>query len=58
MDYITTKEAVKNWEVAYRMVMYHYSAGRIKLAKKKEILALFLLTDNSRSRDVKDGENK
>lgn len=34
MDYITTKEAAKNWKITDRMVVYHCSAGRIKGAKK------------------------
>lgn len=34
VDYITTKEAVKNWSITDRMVVYHCSAGRIKGAKK------------------------
>ena len=34
MDYITTKEAAKNWRIIDRMVVYHCSAGSIKEAKK------------------------
>ena len=34
VDYITTKEAAKNWGITERMVVYHCSAGRIKGAKK------------------------
>jgi hypothetical protein len=34
MDYITTKEAARNWEITDRMVVYHCSAGRINGAKK------------------------
>jgi len=34
VDYITTKEAAKNWGITGRMVVYHCSAGRIKGAKK------------------------
>lgn len=46
MDYIITKKAAKTWQIAYKMLMCHCSAGRIKLAKKREIHALFLLTDD------------
>ncbi len=34
MDYITTKETVKNWGITDRMVVYHCSTGRVKGAKK------------------------
>jgi hypothetical protein len=34
VDYITTKEAAKNWGITGRMVVYHCSAGRIKGAEK------------------------
>lgn len=34
MDYITTKEAAKNWKITDRMVVYHCFAGRIEGAKK------------------------
>ncbi|WHH59451.1 helix-turn-helix domain-containing protein [Petroclostridium sp. X23] len=34
MDYITTKEAAKNWGITDRMVVYHCSGGRIQGAKK------------------------
>ena len=34
VDYITTKEAAKNWGITDRMVVYHCSVGRIKGAKK------------------------
>lgn len=46
MDYIITKKATKNWKIACKMLMCHCSAGRIKLAKKREIHALLLLTGN------------
>nr|WP_286675150.1 DNA-binding protein [Clostridium sp. CMCC3677] len=34
VDYITTKEAAKNWGITDRMVVYHCSAGRINGDKK------------------------
>ncbi|WP_205607853.1 helix-turn-helix domain-containing protein [Clostridium sporogenes] len=34
VDYITTKEAAKNWGITDRMVVYYCSAERIKEAKK------------------------
>ncbi len=50
-DYITTKEAAKNWGITDRIVVYHCSAGRIKEAKKWEIHGLFLLTLKNRLTD-------
>lgn len=30
MDFMTTKEAARRWEVTERMVQYHCKAGRIE----------------------------
>ncbi len=51
MDYMTKKEATKNWGITDRMVVYHCSAGRIKGAKKWGIHGLFLLTLKNRLTD-------
>lgn len=51
VDYITTKEAAKNWGITDRMVVYYCSAGRIKEAKKWEIHGLFRLTLKNRLTD-------
>jgi predicted urease superfamily metal-dependent hydrolase len=51
MDYITTKEAAKNWGITDRMVVYHCSAGRIKEGKKREIHGLFPLPLKNRLTD-------
>lgn len=64
VDYITTKEAAKNWGITDRMVVYYCSAGRIKGAKKMGNTWLVPAdaekpTDGRyRSSKVKDGENK
>lgn len=58
MDYITTKEATKNWEITGRMVVYHCSAGRIKEAKKMGNTWLVPADGRYMSSKVKDGENK
>ena len=64
MDYITTKEAAKNWGITDRMVVYYCSAGRIKEAKKMGNTWLVLVDAEKpadgryRSSKVKDGENK
>lgn len=34
MDFMTTKEAARKWEVTERMVQYHCKAGRIAGAVK------------------------
>jgi len=34
MDFMTTKEAARKWEVTERMVQYHCKAGRIGGAVK------------------------
>ena len=34
MDYITTKEAAKQWNITERMVVYHCSGGRVLGAQK------------------------
>ncbi len=34
MDFMTTKEAARKWEVTERMVQYHCKAGRITGAVK------------------------
>lgn len=64
MDYITTKETAKNWEITDRMVVYHCSAGRIKGAKKMGNTWL-VPADAEKPADgrhktskAKDGENK
>ena len=41
VDYITTKEAARNWGITERMVVYHCSAGWIKGAKKWGTHGLF-----------------
>lgn len=38
MDYITTKEAAKNWGITDRMVVYHCSDGRYKRNQGNEEL--------------------
>ncbi len=64
VDYITTKEAAKNWGITDRMVVYHCSAGRIKGAKKMGNTWLVPADAEKpadgryRSSGVKDGENK
>ena len=64
LDYITTKEAMKNWGITDRMVVYHCSAGRIKEAKKMGNTWLVPVDTEKpadgryRSSKVKDGENK
>lgn len=64
MDYITTKEAAKNWGIADRMAVYHSSAGQIKGSKKTGNTWLVPVaaekpTDRRyRSSKAKDGENK
>lgn len=64
MDYITTKEATKNWGITDRMVVYHCSAGRIKGAKKTgntwldPVGAEKPADGRYSSSKVKDGENK
>lgn len=64
MDYITTKEAAKNWEITDRMVVYHCSAERIKGSKKMGNTWLVSVNAEKpaygqyRSSKVKDGENK
>lgn len=64
MDYITTKEVAKNWEITDRMVVYYCSAGRIKGAKKMGNTWLVPadaekpVDGRYRSSKVKDGENK
>lgn len=63
MDYITTKEAAKNWGITDRMVVYHCSSGRIKGAKKMGNTWLVPVDAEKpadgryRSSKVKDGEN-
>ena len=50
VDYITTKEAARNWGITDR---------RIKGAKRRETHGLFLLTPKNRpTDDEKDGEIK
>ncbi|MDQ0091372.1 putative urease superfamily metal-dependent hydrolase [Paenibacillus anaericanus] len=64
MDYITTKEAAKNWGITDRMVVYHCSFGRIKGAKKMgntwlvPAYAEKPADGRYRSCKVKDGKNK
>jgi len=64
VDYITTKEAAKNWRITDRMVVYHCSAKRIKRSKKMGNTWLVLVNAEKsadgqyRSSKVKDGENK
>lgn len=64
MDYITTKEAAKNWGITDRMVVYHCSAGRIKGAEKTENTRLVPADAEKpadgryKSSNVKDGEYK
>ncbi|MEF2111958.1 MULTISPECIES: hypothetical protein [Clostridium] len=36
MNYITTKEAAKNWGITERIVVYHRSAGRYRRSKLKD----------------------
>ncbi|URZ05156.1 DNA-binding protein [Clostridium felsineum] len=64
MDYITTKEAAKNWLITDRMVVYYCSAGRINGAKKMG--NTWLVPNNAKkpadgrykSSKVRDGERK
>ena len=64
VDYITTKEAAKNWGITDRMVVSHCSVGRIKGAKKMgntwlvPVDAEKLADGRYRSSKVKDSENK
>lgn len=64
MDYITTKEAAKSWQITDRMVVYHCSAGRIKGAKKMGNTWLIPADAEKpsdrryKNRTVKQGENK
>lgn len=64
MDYLTTKDAAKNWEITDRMVVYHCSAGRIKGAEKMGNTWLVPVDaekpSDGRYRSIKkkDGENK
>jgi hypothetical protein len=64
VNYITTKEATKNWGITDRMVAYHCSAGRIKVTKKMGNTWLVPVNAEKpadglyRSCKVKDGENK
>ncbi|GEM_PF-5868430 len=37
MDYITTKEAAKNWGITDRMAVYHCSAGRYRSSKGRMV---------------------
>jgi hypothetical protein len=63
-DYITTKEAAKNWGITGRMVVYHCTAGRIKGAKKMGNTWLVPINAEKpadrryRISKVKGGENK
>lgn len=34
MNYMTTKEAAKQWSISERMVVYHCAAGRVCGAQK------------------------
>lgn len=36
VNYITTKEAAKIWEITERIVVYHCSAGRYRRSKLKD----------------------
>ncbi|MFD3157964.1 helix-turn-helix domain-containing protein [Haloimpatiens sp. FM7330] len=64
VDYITTKEAAKNWGITDRMVVYHCSNGRIKEAKKMgntwlvPVDAKKPVDGRYRRNKVKSGENK
>ncbi|MCB2342394.1 helix-turn-helix domain-containing protein [Clostridium estertheticum] len=63
MNYITTKEAAKIWGITERIVVYHFSDGRIKGAKKTGNTWL-VHADTEKPADerymsskLKDGEN-
>ncbi len=64
VDYITTKEAAKDWGITDRMVVYYCSAGRIKGAEKMGNTWLVPAHAEKpadgryRSSKAKDGENK
>lgn len=58
VDYITTKEAAKNFRITNKMVVYHCSAGRINGSKKRKIHDLFRLTLKNRLTDDIHAENE
>ncbi len=54
VDYITTKEALKNLGITYRIVMYHYSIRQINNLVNIEKTA----DRQYRDTKIKDSENK